>query len=205
MAACVRCSERRPPGRCDYCLARPVEAPEHLVAPCLRVRAALAARGVVVDQRVHLELRSLDAIRRTVPDATHHLQGLTRYAATRSGELVGRQFITIRAGLPLVDFEACLAHELVHLALVERRTRPPALLDEGMAEYVAYRYLIDDVRARPACAAASRMMRRSGDVYSDGLQIVARTVDQIGFAAAWDALVTGNYRLGERWLAAEAT
>lgn len=201
MRSCVRCQELQGERRCDYCIARAVTSTTQVEGASRRVRTALAARGVVIDQRVHLELRTIDAIRRSVPTASPSLQGLTRYAADTQGRVVGRQYVTIRSGLPLVDFEACLAHELVHLALLEHQAAPiPDLLDEGMAEYVCYRYLLDDVRAEPARRLAADMLRRQGDVYATGLQIVTRTVDQIGFAHAWQALLTGRYRLSERWM-----
>lgn len=192
---CARCV--RTQTSCSYCKNAPVVDARSLAASAPRVRAALSQRGVHIRQEVSIELRSRAAIARGVPTASANVVGLARYARDGQGRVVGTQRLTIRHGLPLVEFEACLAHELTHLALIEAgATELPDVLNEGMAEFVAHRYLVADVGARFALDLARAMQLRSGDVYGDGLRTVTRSVDRVGFEQTWNALVSGRYQLG---------
>jgi hypothetical protein len=182
--------------RCSSCSGRAIDRPDQAPEPCLRVRAALATRGIHVTRGVFFELRSLSAIQRTIPTLPDLVHGLTRIRRLHDGTLHEKIIVTVRAGLPLEYFEACVAHELVHVAIAEAGSANlPALIEEGFAEYVAWLYLTQDSGGPHAHAVAERISRRRGDEYGEGYEVVARAAAREGFERTWRSIGSRRFRV----------
>ena len=95
-----------------------------------------------------------------------------------------------------IQFEACLAHEITHAALAEASTiqRPP-VIEEGMAEFVAWQYLNHCVRHPMGKQLAQAMILRQGDEYAEGLKVIRRQVELNGFPSVWSAIAEGRFNV----------
>lgn len=182
--------------RCDSCSALAVDRADQAPEPCVRVRSALEARGISIATRIHFELRTVTAMQRGIPGLPDLVHGLTRTRRSSDGTLDDKVIVTVRAGLPLAYFEACVAHELVHVAIAEAGSDAlPGLIEEGFAEYVAWLYLTQNSTSPDARSVAERISKRRGDEYGEGYRVVARAAAREGFERTWRSIGTRRFRL----------
>lgn len=188
--------------RCEQCSHHAVDRAEHAPEPCLRVAAALRARGISITTTVQFELRTVGAMKRGIPGLPDLVHGITRTRRHHDGTLDEKVIITVRAGLPLAYFEAVVAHELVHVAIAEAGSPTlPGLIEEGLAEYVAWLYLTTDSGAPDARLVAERISQRRGDEYGEGFGVVARAAAREGFERTWKSIGSRRFRLAPALLA----
>ncbi|TFB96281.1 MULTISPECIES: hypothetical protein [unclassified Cryobacterium] len=152
--------------------------------------------GLAVPAGVTVQLRSLTAMQRSIPSLPDEIHGITRGRFVDSRVVPGSLVVTIRAGLPLVHFRSCLAHEYTHVAMVAAgAVSIGAAIEEGLAEYVRWSYLRQCDASPAALRIADAMFQRRHDPYGEGFRLISRTVEGEGFPRVWSQIIAGKFTI----------
>lgn len=183
-------SELHGVARCLRCALGAVDSARLAQEPFARVMRALEARGLRFRLKIRVILR---------PTATFRARGLFHSDATmgvtiseRRGVTPSRVGIGIALGLPRLEFERVVAHELTHVFMFERSCRDlPPQLQEGFAEYVSHTYLAEVVRTTESVNMAASIRTNPDPVYGVGYRMVARAIAEHGAQRVYVALARG--------------
>ena len=179
--------------RCESCATNVIS----------RGRDAREAAARVLTQIRHFSISISMPVRCEVVDGERLLElggddstmGLTaRQENLRWGRLEKKAEILVRRRLPVEVFESTLAHELVHVAVFESgRTDLPMEVEEGLAQYVSWRYLTEFATDSPVTLHWAKTIANHPDpIYGGGFRMVADRVAQEGFGPIWRAIRDGE-------------
>ena len=103
------------------------------LAKVLKLMASNPARFTEIPHNVPVQLVDLTTLKRLSRTLGQHGQGFTASnIVTENGKRVKVSYnIYILAGMPLIQFEAVLAHELLHVWLIEKEARLSSAQTEG--------------------------------------------------------------------------
>jgi hypothetical protein len=110
--------------------------------------------------------------------------------------------ISLRRGMPKHGFDGTLAHEITHAIVAEHKgdSIEPRRIEEGLAEYMGYRYLVDTSAGRTdrlrRIQYANRLAKRTDDVYGAGIKLLNNLVSQYGLRRVFYSIVERDYVLG---------
>lgn len=180
---------------CPSTTDRPVDTIAGLRRSVTTVQEALLRRGMRIDARVVVKLRSQRALLTSGLIADPDQVGVTT-ARTVEGRRPTTIQIALSAGMPGTLARAVMAHEYGHALLFDRAAlKTPPVLSEGFAEFVAHTYLTRDEATCAARALAAEMLRNPDPVYGAGLRLIRDLVAEHGFAPVWATVSTGGRAL----------
>ena len=110
------------------------------------------------------------------PPSEQHRRGVTETLRTHreDGALIGLEVtVTIQPGLPDFEFDRVAAHELMHVWLAHRDSRPPKQVEEGLAEALSYWY-VGHVGHQLAPYLRHSIATQEDEIYGGGFRRVRR-------------------------------
>jgi hypothetical protein len=180
---------RYPDGRilCGVCRPSAVTTEARAKALMSEVAAKMQSIGVTVDcEQVTVLLLGRDQLARLMNDPVHPMLGLTEYIPIPDdgGDIKTESFnIMLLFGMPVVQAEAVLVHELMHVWLFGRGIIDiDEALREGSCHYAAYAYM-DSLGSAESNYIKRAMISNLDPVYGRGFRDVKQYVETNGVAA----------------------
>lgn len=164
----------------------------HLRSPGKMQRSLTTLLGSVgiggIPDNIPLKLVNLDSLKQhsgdMFSDSARGFTMTTRYARKNTATRVDHT-IFILSGLPLEEFKAVLAHELLHVWLIEHKVDLSHTNTEGFCNLGAM--LVNQTENSPFSLNLLRQLENNPDpVYGDGYRTMKERLDRLG----WDGLIT---------------
>lgn len=173
---------------CRSCRPSVVNQPTVATARARAVRRCLERRGIVIGSR------SVRYGLARVPNPGHNSLGIARATWSRaaSGSSSCRIDIVIKRGLPALQFDAVVAHELTHAWLRIRDVSLPDVVEEGVAELTSF-WFLGYVGGSRAAAIQHQIATNRDHIYGRGFRMAMKAEQRHGWSRVADALLrTGH-------------
>lgn len=168
---------------CRSCRPTVVNQPADATARARAVCKRLEQRGIVIGSHpIRYGLAR-------VPNPGHNSLGIARATWSRAASGISscQIDIVIRRGLPALQFDAVVAHELTHAWLRIHDVTPSDVIEEGIAELTAF-WFLGRVGGSRAAALQHRIATNNDHTYGRGFRMAMKAEQRHGWPRVADAL-----------------